>query len=76
MSDQLQPEEPDFDLAEAVRRLSEGMDRLLGSGLNRTAIVVLLRHHTGVGKREVELVLDGLTTLAGRYTVPQPGKKK
>jgi hypothetical protein len=64
---EVQPAE-EVDLATLVRRVSEGMDRLLKSGLNRKAVVVLLHHHTGIGIRDLQAVLDGLTTLAKQYT--------
>jgi hypothetical protein len=56
------------DLAEAVRRLSEGMQRLLKSGLTRRAVVILLKHETGVPMGQIEAVLDGLGDLARQYT--------
>lgn len=64
-------EEPEESLADAVRVISAGMKRLTKSGLNRTAIVVLLKDSTGVGKKEIEKVLTGLDSLATKYTVPK-----
>lgn len=43
------------------------MTRLLASGLNRDAIIVLLNDKTSVGKRAIIEVLDGLESLARRY---------
>ncbi len=54
-------------LAAAIVKISEGMQKLLRSGLNREAIVVLLRHSTGCGKADVEAVLEGLESLARDY---------
>lgn len=54
-------------LAEAISRIADGMQQLLKSGLNRRAIVVLLRDATGCNKTDIERVLDGLQTLARDY---------
>lgn len=54
-------------LAEAVVRVSAGFVRLQASGLNRKAIVVLLNDCTGVGKRDIERVLQGLGYLSTAY---------
>lgn len=57
-----------LDLAEAIRGVSAGLDKLFATGLNRRAIIVLLDDSTGVGKRNIEKVLDGLSTLAKDFT--------
>lgn len=54
-------------LADVIAKLSDGVDKLLRSGLNRRAIVVLLRDSTGCNKSDIERVLDGLQTLARDY---------
>jgi hypothetical protein len=63
---------PEIDLAETIRRVSDGLDRLLRSGLTRRAVVILLKHETGVPMGHVEAVLGGLEVLAKRYTIPKP----
>lgn len=62
------------DLAVTIRRIADGMDRLIRSGLKKNAVVVLLKDATGVGKRDIELVLAGLAGLAKQYTT-EPAKK-
>lgn len=64
-------EEPEENLADAIKKISEGMEKLTRSGLTRKAVVVLLRDHTKVGKKEIERVLGGLAQLAQKYTVPR-----
>lgn len=54
-------------LAEAITKISEAMRELTASGLNRDAIVVLLAAKTGVSKRDINTVLDGLNRLRGWY---------
>ena len=54
-------------LAEAIVRIGEGFEKLKKDGLNEEAIIILLRHHTKVGKRDIELVLNGLRRLASWY---------
>lgn len=66
MTTPVAPPEPE-PLADVIRKLSEGIDRLLKSGLNRNAVVVLLRDATGVGKRDIMEVLDALASLSKRY---------
>jgi hypothetical protein len=57
-------EEP---LAETIRKVSKAIDSLKRSGLNQRAVVVLLADATGVGKKEIVAVLDGLANLERRY---------
>ncbi len=57
------------DLAANIRKLGEGMEKLLASGLNRKAVVVLLKDHTSVPQRTINVILDGLQELAKKYTV-------
>ncbi len=55
-------------LAVAIVSISDAMNRLLRSGLNRRAIVALLYDFTKVPKRSIEDVLDGLDELKNKYT--------
>ncbi len=55
-------------LAEVIVKISDGVTKLLKSGLNRRAIVTLLRDSTGCNRSEIEAVLEGLETLARDYT--------
>lgn len=54
-------------LAEAIVRIGESMEKLNRNGLNRKAIVVLLKEETGLGKGVIETVLDAMPRLAGWY---------
>lgn len=55
-------------LANAIVEISSSFKRLLASGLNRNAIVVLLQSDTGLSKKQINYVLDSLLQLATRYT--------
>ncbi len=54
-------------LADAVRRIDEGMQSIAESGLNRRALVVLLHASTKVTKRDINAVLNGLECLRDAY---------
>jgi hypothetical protein len=54
-------------LADAIVRISEALDKLSASGLNRNAIVILIQARTKMAKREIEAVLDAQKRLAGWY---------
>lgn len=54
-------------LAEAVKKIEKSMKELNESGLNRKAIVVLLADSTGVSRRDINAVLNGLETLGQEY---------
>jgi hypothetical protein len=54
-------------LAEAIVKIGEASKKLLASGLNRDAIVVLLHDATKISKRDINIILNGLTRLAGWY---------
>lgn len=54
-------------LAEAVRKIEKAAKELSESGLNRKAIVVLLADSTGVSRRDINAVLNGLESLAAEY---------
>jgi hypothetical protein len=54
-------------LAESVRKIEKGMKELNSAGLNRKAIVVLLAESTGVARRDINAVLNGLESLGAEY---------
>jgi hypothetical protein len=54
-------------LADSIVRISEALDRLSASGLNRNAIVILIQARTKLAKRDIEAVLDAQKRLAGWY---------
>ncbi len=66
----MKTEDPEV-LAEAIRRISKAVDRILRSGLNREAVITLLVHETKLGRKAVERVLSDLSNLERRYTVPR-----
>jgi siroheme synthase len=55
-------------LAQQLATISDSMRKLLASGLNRKAVIVLLHHTSKVPQRDIEYVLDSLETLKQRYT--------
>ena len=55
-------------LADAIVKISEGLNRLKKSGLNRRAIVVLVKDASGVGMYDIHKVLDALEDLRRLYT--------
>ena len=54
-------------LAESVRKIDKAMKDFIASGLSRRALVVLLNDATGVAKRDINAVLDGLESLGATY---------
>lgn len=54
-------------LANAIRNISDGYETLKKSGLNKRAVVVLLNDSTGIGKRDIERILDALPQLKKDY---------
>jgi len=54
-------------LAESVRKIDKATKEFLASGLSRKALVVLLNDSTGVAKRDINAVLDGLESLGATY---------
>lgn len=54
-------------LAESIVQISADMKKLAQSGLNRKAIVVLLKHATGLTMIDIEKVLDGMVDLRAMY---------
>lgn len=62
-------------LADRLESISAGMKLLLSSGLNRRAVVTLLKDRcSSVTKGDIEAVLDALDVLAATYTTPRKGK--
>jgi len=54
-------------LARAIVNLSEAAAKLLRSGLNRRAMLVLLKDSSGVSHHDINLVLDALVDLRKNY---------
>ena len=64
-------------LADRLKAIQSSMESLLSSGLNRRAIVVLLKDRCStVNKGDIEAVLDALGMLAAVYTTPPKGAGK
>jgi len=55
-------------LAQAIVRISESLTTLRKSGLNRPAIVALVKDDTGIPKSTIATVLDSLEHLRRNYT--------
>lgn len=56
-------------IAEDIRKISIGMQRLFTTGLTQHAIAVLVKDATGVPMHTTKMVLAALPTLAERYTI-------
>lgn len=69
----VQQTDPPIILADHIRDISKAAKKLSDSGLNRKAVVVLLKHETGIGMGAIETVLNGLKQLEARYC--EKGKK-
>ena len=54
-------------LAAHIIEISRGITRILSTGLNRKAIIALLRDSTGLGKSTLKIVLDGIEQLEHDY---------
>jgi hypothetical protein len=50
-------------LAQAILDISNGAKKALSSGLSRKAIIVLIHHHSKIPMRDVEIVLNNITSL-------------
>lgn len=55
-------------LAKAIVRMSDDLNKLLASGLNRKAIVILVAASSGQPQYRVEAVLNALADLKRDYT--------
>ena len=62
-----EPPESKEILAAAITNISDGLTKLLASGLNRKAIIVLIQAETRQSRTEIEAVLDALARLKGWY---------
>jgi hypothetical protein len=54
-------------LVEEIRQIGRGMREILTAGLQRKTLVVLLHESTGVPKRDINAVLDGLETFEADF---------
>jgi len=61
------PPESKVVLAKAIIDIGEAVRKLNQSGLNKDAIIVLLKEKTKLGKGTIELVLDSLPQLESWY---------
>lgn len=55
-------------LAQAIVNISKSFDKLLRSGLNKRAVVILIAYDTKLGIGQIENVLGSLDRLAQNYT--------
>ena len=65
--EQPEKEVPKKILAEAIVQISQDMRKLYEGGLNRKAVVVLLKHSTGLTMSQIENVLDSMIDLRAMY---------
>ena len=61
---------PVEDLQKEIVAIGEGMRKLNASRLRRRTIILLLHDHSGVGKRDIETVLNSLDVLEATYLKP------
>ncbi len=54
-------------LASAIQDISIALTKLLKSGLNRRAVIALLKDATGFTKGDIETILDALVELERNY---------
>jgi hypothetical protein len=54
-------------LAEAILKVSDAMRKLSASGLNRDAIVALVKDASGITKKDINNILDTLVDLKALY---------
>ena len=54
-------------LASAITSIGKAADKLLASGLNTKAVIVLLHYETKVPQRDIKTILDGLKRLESWY---------
>ena len=59
--------EPTEVIAASIIKISDGFGKLIKGGLNRRALLVLIKDHTNVPMHEVGLVLDALPKLKEIY---------
>ena len=64
--DQEKPEPTEI-IAASIIKISAGFDKLMKGGLNRRALVVLIKDHTNVPQYAIEKVLDCLPRLQELY---------
>lgn len=50
-------------MAQAIIEIAAAMEKLNNSGLKRKAIVALIHDTSGLGKRDIEMVLNNLEAL-------------
>jgi len=54
-------------LASAIVSIGKAADKLLSSGLNTEAVIVLLQDYTKLPKRDIKLILNSLKRLESWY---------
>jgi hypothetical protein len=59
-------------IAESIVAISDGIKKLRAGRLNDRALVLLLHDVTGVARRDIKVVLDGLQSLESTYIKKRP----
>ena len=62
-------------IASSIVKIAEGMQALNATRLNRRAIVTLIHEHSKIARRDIEIVLNNLTSLESTWLKPLPPKK-
>jgi len=63
-----EPVQVNKSLAQAIIRLSDTSNAILNSGINEKGLIALLHDYTGISKRTIKKVLDGMGQLRAEYT--------
>lgn len=54
-------------IGKTVRRLVKAIDNLKQTGLNEEAILILLAHKSGIGRRTIEKVIEAIHEMGDAY---------
>lgn len=62
-----EPPESKEILAEAIVSIGQAAEKLMASGINKKAVIILLQAQTKLSQRDIRLVLDSLPQLERWY---------
>ena len=54
-------------LASSIKEIADGVKKLRSGKLNEKCLLLLISNSSGVGKKEVKMVLDALEDLENQY---------
>lgn len=76
MANKAEPADPQMTLAQNIQALSEASNKILASGINRKALVILLHAATKIPQRTITTLLDELPRMHARYCKPEGVPRK